>query len=263
MFPEGARKGALGATWALGRRWVSCMVVRILLCTAASLCAAPVAAGAAGLPAAAKLVSCSVEDRTAVFDGDVRQARGSSRVQVRLTLQARTVGRWAKVKAPGFGTWNTSATGVRRYVYTKRVQALLGPAAYRVKIDFRWLSGSGRVIERAQKLSPVCRMPDPRADLVLDGLLSAVALSEENWRYSLPVRNAGLEDAETFAVGLVVNGVLRPRSDVAMLLAGERTVVTFDAPRCLPGSEVEVELDITDAIPESDERNVARVACPA
>src|SRR3954454_4050706 len=149
------------------------MVLRPLLSAlvaAALLWAAP--AEAAMTPGAARafLSSCrrgpDPADRAGVFTGSMRRSARNARMQMRFTLQARTPdrARWSTVTAAGFGTWVSSAPGVGRYVYTKRVEGLLAPASYRVAVRFRWLDASGAGLQRTKAYCPVCRQPGPRGD---------------------------------------------------------------------------------------------------
>src|SRR5215217_2287863 len=130
------------------------------------LAAAPAAARS---PAKAVLAGCEQgtgeADAAGVFEGQMRTIQGAARMQMRFSLQVRTPDRprWTTVQVPGFGPWATSAAGTARYVYTKRVEGLLAPASYRVRVRFRWLDAGGIMLQRAKAYSPTCRQPDPRA----------------------------------------------------------------------------------------------------
>jgi len=97
--------------------------------------------------------------RAAAFEGDMRAIPGAVRLRMRFVLQARTPEDpvWTRVDAPGFGRNFTSAPGVGRYVYAKRVVDLPAPADYRVRVRFRWLNALGRVIARETRTSRACR----------------------------------------------------------------------------------------------------------
>jgi len=99
--------------------------------------------------------------RAAAFEGDMRAIPGAVRLRMRFVLQARTPddSAWSRVDAPGFGRSFTSAPGVGRYVYAKRVEDLLAPAEYRVRVRFRWLDALGRTIARQTRTSLACRQP--------------------------------------------------------------------------------------------------------
>ena len=99
---------------------------------------------------AAALTACERGTGTtggaAEFEARMRTVPRTARMQLRFTLQARTPGRlhYAAIAAPSFGSWVSAAPGTQRYVYTKRVENLLAPASYRVKVRFRWLDSPGR-----------------------------------------------------------------------------------------------------------------------
>ena len=139
------------------------------LLTLAVLAIAP-AAQAATRPQAA-LVSCDKVHHAAVFEGRMDTRPGSARMQMRFQLQDHGPGeRWVRVAVPGFSAWQSSATGRSRYVYTKTVDGLVGPASYRVVVHFRWLAADGTVLRRATVVSAACRQPDPRPDLSVAAL---------------------------------------------------------------------------------------------
>jgi hypothetical protein len=130
---------------------------RLLLVVALAGAVLPGSASAASL-VSARLSECSAEERRGVFEGAMEKTKESMRLQIRFTLQARTpaTGRWGKISAPGFGAWNTSAPGVRRYVYRKEIDKLVGPSSYRVRVDFRWRSASGRTLRRTSRHTKAC-----------------------------------------------------------------------------------------------------------
>src|SRR4051794_34067844 len=143
------------------------MPLRALMSAVLVLLLAAPAAGAAVPRSAARAVLAACErgdeqtDRAAVFEGQMRRLPGTARMQMRFTLQARTpdTRRWGAVAAPGLGTWVSSAPGTSRYVYTKRVEALLAPAGYRVQLRFRWLNDNGRVVTGIRRYSRACNQP--------------------------------------------------------------------------------------------------------
>src|ERR1700749_4789414 len=110
---------------------------RTLVMMAVALFATAPSAHAATKLGQAVLVRC--DDGVATFEGRVTPLRRASRAQLRFVLQARTPEEpeWARVPAPGFGSWIT-APRVGRYVYDKTVEELLAPGDYRAVIEFRW-----------------------------------------------------------------------------------------------------------------------------
>jgi hypothetical protein len=123
-------------------------------------CAALLLAPAAQA-AEARLVACDVVARAATFEGRMAARPEAARMQMRFTLQARMPERaaWTRVPAPGLDVWTTAEPDVDRYVYTKRVEGLVGPGRYRAVIRFRWTDAAGLVRAHAREISPACRQP--------------------------------------------------------------------------------------------------------
>ena len=220
-------------------------------------------------PTKARLVQCAAAvgqpERFAVFTAEIRSLAAGASMQVRMTLQARTPGsRFKRVRAPGFGAWNTASPGVRRYVYTKRIEGLLAPASYRVAVKYRWLDSGGRVIRRDSRRTRSCHQPDERPDLVPLRIGIGPGQSAETRTYLVPVLNRGLGDAGAFSVALTVNGLQQPAARVTGLPAGVRTVLAIEAPVCARGSTLSVRVDSGSVIDEADEAdNTRRAACRA
>jgi hypothetical protein len=247
------------------------MRLRILMSTV--LCALLIpGAAAAAVPKSARgvmLTSCergtTDEGGAAVFEARMRSVRGSTRMQLRFNLQARTPDRakYVTIAAPGFGTWVSPAPGTSRYVYTKRVENLLAPASYRVKLRFRWLDAGGKVIERAQLVSAACRQPDPRPDVAVRSLGVQAANAPDRRRYVAFVRNTGRTTAAASTLELSLAGTLLGSVPVAELAPGEGTLVSIEGPACAPGDELVAEADADEAVDESDEAdNRFSRSCP-
>jgi hypothetical protein len=241
-------------------RFLHAMLHRLLAPVLATLAVLGAAAPAAARPPArAVLVSCERASaqaaRAGVFEGRMRALPGTSRMQMRFTLQARTPDRprWSAVTVPGFGTWATAAAGTARYSYTKRVEGLLAPAAYRVQVRFRWLDARGRVLAAARASSPPCRQPDPRANLVVRSIGIGPAADPSRRRYLVLVRNTGRAAAEPSSLAVSVAGRPLPAASVAGLHPREATLVTVEGPACAGGDLIEAEADAEEAVDESDE----------
>ncbi len=232
--------------------------MRRALLSLALLLAWPAAADAASV----KVVDCTPAldpaTRSATFDARVRAARGSDRMQVRFMLQVRDEGfgtRWRKVVAPGFEQWLTSASGVRRYAYTRTIQNLTAPASYRTIVRFRWLDADGLVLRSTRVTSAQCRQPDMRADLVPLRLEVAPGPDAGTYRYRAVVRNAGRTAAGPFDVAFG-----DATQHVAGLEPGAQETVTFTAPAC--AAETLLTVDPDDVVDERDEDdNVLVPAC--
>lgn len=241
----------------------------------------PLALIAAALPAAAanatllrstkvRLVACetalSQSNRFAVFEGEMRSIAGASRMQVRLQLQARTPDRvgWTRVPAPGFSVWNSASSGVRKFVYTKRVENLFAPAEYRVVVKYRWLNGSGEVVRSDERRTPVCDEPDLRPNLEPLSIDVEPGSNRDTRTYLVPVINGGETDAASFSITLTVNGQAQPVARVSGLPAGVRTMLALEAPACTQGSTLTADVDTNGVVDEADEAdNKFTATCPS
>ena len=211
------------------------------------------------------VASCEKSEQTAAFKGRMDTVPDADRMQMRFALQVSTPDepRWTRVSVPGFSAWVTSQPGRTRYVYTKRVEALLAPAAYRVKLRFRWLDADGGVLKSARAISRACRQPDPRPDLRVIGL-SAVRTSHAVRRYDVVVRNSGREDAPASEVELELADGTELSGDVPPIAPGDREDVFLSGPACAPGDELTALADADDEVDERDEdHNAVSFSCPS
>jgi len=236
----------------------------VLLCLLA-----PAAAASAAVPPKVRLVDCESAldqgDRFAVFEGRMRSVRGSTRMQMRFALEVRDqdTTRWHTVATPGFGRWVSSDPGVSRYVYTKRVEALVAPASYRAVVRFRWLGSGGHRLASQRVVSPVCVQPDLRPNLVPLDILVKPAPGPKRSRYAIPVVNRGRSASGPFDLALTVGGQALPLEPVEDFAAGQRRVVSVDGPACEPGSELTVVVDPSGAVDERIEAdNRLTLPCP-
>ncbi len=187
----------------------------------------------------------------------MRTVPGATRMQMRFRLQVRTPerDRWTAIAAPGFGGWVTSAAGTSRYVYTKRVENMVGPGAYRVQIRFRWLDPTGAIVASSRSYSRRCRQPDPRANLVVEVIGVEPGADASRRSYVVLLRNTGRSDADPSALTLRVGLAPLPAAPVAALAAGEYTLVTFDGPACAAGGGLVAAADADEVVDERSERD--------
>jgi hypothetical protein len=229
--------------------------MRVSLATLVILLASAVPASAAQSPVHARTTSCDAAGRTATFEGDMTTRQGASRMQIRFVLQVRDGARWERSER--LGPWNVSDTGVKRYVFTKTVENLPAPGAYRAMVSFRWLDADGKVIARTSRPTRACTVADVRANLVPSRIGDD---GKGDWL--LVVRNRGRAAAGPFTVTLAVDGVERPAREVAGLAAGGKVTLIFTRSDCRDGLRVVV--DAGGAVDERDEGdNVLEVPCPA
>src|SRR5215210_7751198 len=244
--------------------------MRRLVMTAALACALAAPATASAAPAgSARLLSCESAldpaDRSAVFEGRMRRVRGATRLLMRFTLQSRTRDQstWHALAAPGFGRWLGSDPGVGRYVYTKRVVALVAPASYRTIVRFRWLAADGRRIASDRVTSASCRQADLRPNLRPLGVEARAGADAAHARYLVPVENRGRTAAGPFDVVVAVEGTTLAPARAPELGPGETAIVEVQGPPCSRGAMLTVDVDPTGAVDERVEAdNRFSAACP-
>lgn len=221
-----------------------------LLLVALLALAFPATASAAD--GSATMVSCDRTDRAAEFEGRMEQVAGAAQLQMRFTLQARRGRRgFRRVAAPGFGSWTTAAPDTTRYVYTRRVEQLIGPARYRVVIRFRWVDAAGRTIARDRATSRTCRQHDTRPNLTIAELWVERTGDPLTRRYSVLVRNQGRGDAEPFELAVAgLDPVI-----VDGLAARSEQLVEVVGPACGHGAPIDAVADPGDLVDERSERD--------
>jgi CARDB len=236
----------------------------------AGLLGVPAAAGAAPHGFAHVRVTECVNaleqaQRVAVFEGEMRAVRGSSRLLMKFTLQARNNGQepWARVAGPKLGMWVASDPGRKGYVYVKRIDNLIAPADYRAVVRFRWVDARGHVIASARRISRACSQRDLRPDLRVMDVKARPGSSPELRHYVVGLRNAGDTAAGPFAVTLQPDGGAQLARALDGLLAHERVWIDFEAPACAPGSALAVTVDADEQVDEAFETdNTVSVTCP-
>jgi hypothetical protein len=201
--------------------------------------------------AKATLVSCDRDAREAVFEGRVVSYHKAAKMQLRFTLQALTPDdtRWRKIAAASFGTWITVPPTFAKYSYAKTVQDLLAPASYRAVVDFRWRDRRGKTVRTERAISPVCRQPDARPDLVVR------SLEVDAGDYVAVIFNRGREAADAFAVDFLSDSVPLGTVEVVGLAPQTTVTVMLPGPPCAAGTTVEAVADPRSEIDEADEEN--------
>jgi hypothetical protein len=218
----------------------------------------PAQAVAASKPRAI-VALCDRSHQTAVFDGRMDAIPKAERLQMRFRLQVSTPGKpgWTRLALPGFSAWVTSEPGRQRYVYAKRVEALLGPASYRVQVWFRWLDAAGATLRTAHVTSKPCRQPDPRPDL----RVTRIGLVERG-RYDVAIRNFGRSDAGASTVQLLFPDGSIATAGVPPMTPGDREDVFVSGPSCKAGQTITATADVDDVVDERDEANTVTLPCP-
>src|SRR3954454_13519823 len=243
---------------------VSMRRAALILLTAAALTGGAVALAQAP-PLAARLATCqagpNATDRYAVFTGSMPRIGGAVTMAMRFDLFERQPhGQFLAVSLPHWGVWEkTSKKGVPGFIFTKRVEQLAAPAAFRAVVIFRWFDAKGRLIDAKRRTSPTCRQPDQRPDLHVQRV---VFPSRKSGPTKIVVRNRGRGLAAEFALNAKRGDLVRGAT-VAGLPAGEQVTVGLRLGRCTPGEPVTVTLDPAGQVDEAVESdNKTTVSCP-
>jgi hypothetical protein len=224
----------------------------------AALAAAPPVASGNPATAYVKLVKCSLAGHEAAFYARMYRLPGGERMWMRFTLHERTGAEgFRPVSAPGLGRWWKSKPGVEAFGYRQGVRNLLENAVYRARVDFRWYSAEGELVDAAHRRSAPCRqfeeLPNLRAELVGAKATSMPGVV----RYEVRVVNDGRAAAAAVPVRLVVDGAVVDTVTVAELAPGETRAVGFRGPDCT--GRVEAAADPDGAIVELFEDDNAHV----
>ena len=212
------------------------------------------AAPAQAAPAKVVLTTCAPNERAAAFEARMGEVAGAARLKMRFTLQVRKRGQKAyhRLAAPGFRSWTTADPGKTSWVFTRRVEGLVGPARYRAVVRFQWLDGDGAQVAHAKRYSRACKQPDHRPNLKV----KAVSHPAPH-RYAALVANTGRTETGPFDLQLAVGDTLLEPVTVDSLLPGARKVVTLHGPRCAPGTSVTATADPLDVVDERSEADNA------
>jgi uncharacterized repeat protein (TIGR01451 family) len=235
------------------------LAIAALLATA--LVALPSLAVARTPAASVKTIKCSPADHEAIFHARMHSVDGAERMAMRFTLLERTgVEGFEPVRAPGLGRWQRSRRGVSTFSYRQGVRGLLDNAVYRMRVDFRWYSADGDVVDELRRRSSSCRqhldLPNLRARVV--GAVAAAVPGVV--RYTVRVSNHGPADAGQVPLALIIDENVVDTVNVGTLAAGEGRFLAIRGPDCR--RTVEGRADPDGAIPESSEDdNGHAIAC--
>jgi hypothetical protein len=245
-------------------------MVRIAVTSAAlvALFGGSVAARAADSPAAAtglvaKVIACDVAagDRSATFYGRMDAIPGAAKLSLRFVLLER-LGRgeaWDKVELGALKQWHSSQPGVKRFGWKQTVDNLHLGAAYKARVQYRWQSAAGAVIDTESRDTPVCRGPLP--NIIVGELAVRPGPTPDTRTYRVPIENAGKVDAEDVDVSLSVDKAVLDTVTLSHLVAGDVRTVTFTGPPCRHA--IRVKADPGNAIGESLEGDNSQLfSCP-
>lgn len=195
-------------------------------------------------------------DRFVAFSASMPR-EGAAIMGMRFVLYEKLPGgRFERVSLPNWEEWErTGRAKVPGFVFTKRVEELAAPAAFKAVVTFRWYDDEGAVLRTAKRTTGVCRQPDWRPNLVIEK-----ATFTANGRARVTLANRGRTAAGPFQVTMGVAGSLS--SALANpLAAGERRTLTMA--RCRSPEQAVFTVDAAGGVDEADEGdNVLVAACP-
>ena len=242
--------------------------IAILLAALVALPAAAFAAPRANVPATAgpvaKVVACDVTtaDRAATFYGRMDTIPGASKMQIRFQLQER-LGRddtWNKLDVPALRQWHTSQAGVRRFGWKQTVDALRVGGAYKARVQYRWLSATGSIVDSFARDTPICRGPLP--NIAVGDLAVKPGQTADTRIYRVTISNKGKVDADEVDVQLSVDKAILDTVTMSSLRAGESRTVSFNGPACRRA--IRVKADPGNSIGETiEDDNSQLFTCPA
>jgi uncharacterized repeat protein (TIGR01451 family) len=229
----------------------------------------PSVAARAGAPPAgsgaplAKVIDCSVTTtaRSATFYGRMDTMPGASRLAIRFVILERLGPDdvFTKVDLPTLRQWHASQAGVKHFGWKQTVDNLHLGAAYKARVQYRWLSPAGAVIAAETRETPVCRGPLP--NIALGELGSLPGPTTDTTTYRIDVKNTGKTDADNVDVSLSVDKAMLDTVTVDHLAAGESRTISLTGPACQ--RQVQVIADPSNSIGERSEAdNTQLFACP-
>ena len=237
--------------------------ILIAVCGAVAWASAlPGAAAAASVKTpAVKLLACTPDEHSAVFQGRMVSVPATDRMAMRYSLLSQTGAKAeVRLKVPGLSRWRRSKLGVSVYAWKQEVLNLAVGAAYRVQVDFRWFDADGVVIRTARRRSTQCSQFSHLPNLRIQLVGSAPTATAGSVRYRVRVDNDGGVAASGASVQLAVDGGVAETKPLETLAPGDWRVLGLIGPACVRW--VEATADPANAVTEVTESdNLHSLAC--
>lgn len=205
----------------------------------------------------------------------MRPLPGTEAMAERFALFARVAGarQFTPVTEPGtdLGKWVAPATSTlgRRsgdvWILGKPVVDLPAPAAYRLRIEFRWSGAHHRVLGLTTRRTPICHQPELRPDLLVRRVAAPTAnRAGTATSYSITVANAGASAATAFAVQLASPGAPAVTRMLSGLAAHAETTIQLNGPPCAAAAPPVVTVDPQGDVQDFNRaNNIATASCTA
>jgi hypothetical protein len=138
---------------------------RLILLTLAFAAILPAQAMGQKPKLAATLLTCSTgataPARSLTVSGSMPATAATHRMSMRFDLYQRLPGKatFKRLKLPAWNSWTKSDPEVPGLVFQRTVDSLVAPAAYKVKVRFRWYNAAGARIKTKTRTTKVCRQP--------------------------------------------------------------------------------------------------------
>jgi hypothetical protein len=210
---------------------------------------------------AIKLVSCTADEHSAVYQGRMAAIAATDHMAMRFVLLSQVPGKAeTRVRVPALSRWRRSKPGVGAFGWKQELLNLAVGATYRVQVDFRWYDVAGTVLRTTRRRSTPCRqfsdLPNLRVQLLSAGSSSMDGVA----RYRVRVDNSGAVTAFGAAVRLSVDGSVAQTQTLTTLAAGESRTISLFGPVC--GRFVQAAADPDNTIVEvSESDNMHSLAC--
>jgi CARDB protein len=203
----------------------------------------------------AKVVACDVtsNDREATFYARMNTLPGASKLQIRFQLLER-LGKgdsWDKLDVPALRAWHTSQAGVKRFGWKQTVDRLRTGGAYRARVQYRWLSVAGAVIDSETRDTSTCHGPLPNIEI--GDLTVKPGPTADTRTYRVPVSNTGKSDADDVEVSLTVDKAILDTITISHLASGDSRTISFTGPTCRHAARVKA--DPSNSVGESVEHD--------
>jgi hypothetical protein len=225
-------------------------VVAVAGPAAASAAATASPATSPTAPPSATLTACvdgaTLAERSASFSAEMQAVAGTRTMSVSFQLYERTAGHgYVSVSAPGFGVWQVSNPGINVFTANENVIDLPAPGAFRAKVRYRWIGPRGHVIRRDVLVTPACLLTLLEPDVSILRITRAPGATAGSETYGVVVRNEGSLAAEPFSVAFSIGTSALTPQTVSGLAVSATQVVQFSGPRCLSGTALTAQVDLS------------------
>jgi len=250
----------------------------VLVCGSLLGAALPVAVSAAQAPRAqlrSFICQRALEpaSRALSVTAVMRPLPGTVGMELRVDLLTHASGAssFSPVHSGDLGVWKSppNPTLGRRpgdvWILNKQVVDLAAPAAYRLRVWYRWIGPHRRVIGTALRRTPICLQPELRPDLVLRKVEVSTTQTAAVDAYVATIANAGATAAGPFRVRFSPGGSAPGVYESVSRLGAHAVVrVRFLGPVCTSASPPTITVDPDRQVEDYNlGNNSETVSCPA